>query len=326
MWWCGGSRLDLMAPVMFNFMPSWWHRHYGIDFGERMFADVEHRARTVREMNRLAYDRFGNIGVGEPDPGLSYGVDDLGNATMPAALGVEVVFYNDQYAEPRPLSEGQIEALVGPVDVTQLYPISEVIRQGRYVRERYGIDAKPVWNCHGVQNMCVQICGSGFFMDYYANPERARRLLGLARDLQRQSIDYFAGQDAFAGVIVGGRKVEYFCGLNCTIPLSGPRIYEDWLLAYEHDAASQMARYGRAYAIHHCGNFDMYAQMYSRVDNIVWLEIGWGSDLRKALDAFPNAWIQYIVRLPASVERNRGGCSRGNGLAGSTRPVLISTG
>ncbi|MHB1459568.1 MAG: uroporphyrinogen decarboxylase family protein [Armatimonadota bacterium] len=295
MWWASTSKLNLKAPVMFNFMHSWWHRHYGIDFGERMFTDVENRAHTVCEMNRLAFDRFGDIGLGESDSTPTYSFDDIGNATMAAAMGAEVVFYKDQYPEARPLAEDQVEALSEPEDITRLYPINEIIRQADYVRKQYGVDARAAWNCHGVQNMCVQICGSGFFLDYYANPDRARRLLDLARHLQRQSVDYFATQNAFGSVTVGKQKSDYFRGANCTIPLTGPNIYEDWLLEYEQQASAQMAEIGRKYAIHHCGKFDDYAELYKRVDNVVWLEIGWGSDLRRALDAFPNAWVQYTV-------------------------------
>jgi hypothetical protein len=143
--------------------------------------------------------------------------------------------------------------------------------------------------------MCVQICGAEFFVDYYANPDRARRLLGLMRELQRQSIDYFARTAALPSLMVGGRQAQYFCMANCTIPMTGPRIYKEWLLEYDLEAASQMARGGRKYAIHHCGKFDDFAELYSHIDNIAWLEIGGESDLRRALDAFPEARIQYII-------------------------------
>ena len=52
MWWCSQSNLPVAAPVMLNFMPSWWAREYGLALGERLFLDAEYRAATVREMHR----------------------------------------------------------------------------------------------------------------------------------------------------------------------------------------------------------------------------------------------------------------------------------
>jgi hypothetical protein len=152
MWWSSTSRLNLKAPVQFNFMPSWWHRHYGIDFGERLFVDVEHRAKTHGEMNRLAFDRFGELGIGEQNSQPVHGLDDLGNSTIAAVMGADVEFYKDNYPMAHPLSEDRIENLTVPADITSVYPIDEIIRQSEYLRTKHNVDVKPGWNCQGVQN------------------------------------------------------------------------------------------------------------------------------------------------------------------------------
>lgn len=74
MWWSTDTKLPTSIPVRFNFMPSWWKDGYGIVFGERLFTDIEYRARTRQEMFRLAHERFGEIGLGEAD--LDVGTPD----------------------------------------------------------------------------------------------------------------------------------------------------------------------------------------------------------------------------------------------------------
>lgn len=286
MWWCTGSDLPVLAPVIVNFMPSWWARNYGLSLGERLFLDPEHRAATMREMKRLARDRFGDVGLGEADPALVYFADDLGNATLPAVFGCEVVFADDQYPANLPLGVEAADERRLPSDVSAVYPLREIISQARRVSERHGLDVRPAWTTMGVQNAAIRTAGSGALEDYYADRERAHRLLAKARDLMLASLGYFRSV---------GSAPDMLWDQNCTIPLVGPATYERELLPYELELHDQAAQRGLRFAIHHCGNFDAFAGLYRRVPSLAWVEIGWGSDLRLALDTFPETHVQVII-------------------------------
>jgi hypothetical protein len=52
---------------------------------------------------------------------------------------------------------------------------------------------------------------------------------------------------------------------------------------------------GIGYGIHHCGCFDEYAPLYRQIGNVTMIEIGSNSDMRMALDTFPEAQVSYIV-------------------------------
>jgi len=237
-------------------------------------------------MTRLMCDRLGDVGLGQPDPKLSYEPDSLANATMPAALGCEVVFAEDRYPANLPLSDDQVRTLQPPPDIAAVFPMSEIIQQVGIINERHGTDVRPSWPTMGIQNIAAQTRGCGFFMDYHVDPELAKRLLDISERLTLSSWDYF---------ILAGGKPEVFWNQNCTVPLVGPVVYEQHLLPYElalHDAA---ASNGVGFAIHHCGNFDEYAPLYRKAKNVAMLEIGWGSDLRLALDTFPEAKVMCIV-------------------------------
>ena len=286
MWWVTTCSLPVRAPIGINFMPSWWYREYGIAYGERIFADPEYRARTQREMNRLAHERFGDVGLGTPDPPLVYGSDDLNNATMPAVLGCEVVYPEDQYAANLPLTEEQVEQLQVPEDITQVYPMCEIIRQARWVAEKQGQEVAPFWATMGIQNIAVRARSSAFFLDYYARPELADKLLSACLQIMLDSLDFF---------LTAGSDPGLFWNQNCTVPLVGPQTYEERLLPYERRLQQESAARGQEFAIHHCGDFDTYAPLYRRAGPVAMLDIGWGSDLRLALDTFPEARVSYII-------------------------------
>src|SRR5674476_1534932 len=52
-------------PVEVVFHPSWWHKHGRIDFDEDFFWDPRRRVEDERRMERVLYERFGDLGLGE---------------------------------------------------------------------------------------------------------------------------------------------------------------------------------------------------------------------------------------------------------------------
>ena len=286
MWWSSTSTLPTAIPVIVNFMPSWWHINYGMAFGERVFADWRHRAALLRDMHREAHARLSHLGFGDPDPELEYVSDDLNNATIPAALGCEVVFAEDKYPAPRPLPERDARTIQVPTDISRVYPMNEVIRQTVAMSAESGRAILPVWSYMGVQNIASLVRGADLYSDYYQDPELAMRLLEVARGMMEASIRYFADTAHALGCV---------WNQNCTVPLGGPGIYEQFLL--QHDRALRRFAHslGAPYAIHHCGCFDDYTELYGQVGAVAVFDAGHTSDLRAALNAFPAARFQHLL-------------------------------
>jgi len=286
MWWGTRSKLQTKCPVTLNLFPSWWNRNYGITYGMKIFENPEYRAQTFKEMNRLAWDRFGDVGFGEEEADLVWTLDDLNNATMPAILGCEVVYPDDNYAVARPLSEEQIMTLNAPEDISSIWPISEIIRQTEYINAKYDQNPKPGWAYMGVQNIASITRGVELYSDYYLQPSLARHLLDISTDMIIDSVEYFRDT---------GSEISVVCNQNCTVPLCGPRVYEEFLLDYEKQLFQYAKSIEAQYYIHHCGILDTYLQIYNRIENIHAFDIGWGSDLRLALDAYPKSSFNYII-------------------------------
>ncbi|NLX07265.1 MAG: hypothetical protein GXY33_19170 [Phycisphaerae bacterium] len=287
--WMGWSKTfgePLAAPLTLNFLPSWWYRQYGISHGERVFRDPEFRAATQREMHRLVYDRFKDLGFGQEDPPLVYCADHLGNATMPAMLGCEVRFADDQYPVNNPLPMDVLRRLAVPKDITQSFPLNDILGQERQIAQKTGSRVDLIWPTQGVQNIALLTQGSDFYTEYYENPEWAGRLLDVSCDLIIAILEYQKSR---------GQELMLFSHQNCTVELCGPKVYREFLLAYDLRLYRTAARLGWKYNIHHCGVFDAFAELYRQIGPLDSIQVGWGSDLRLALDTFPEAKVDYII-------------------------------
>ena len=55
-------------PVELVFNPNWWYQTAGISFDEAFYCDAETRIQNDVTMRRVLYERYGDLGLGEPDP------------------------------------------------------------------------------------------------------------------------------------------------------------------------------------------------------------------------------------------------------------------
>jgi hypothetical protein len=225
MWFCASIHKPLpIKGAGFNFMPSWWYRNYGLEYGERMVFDPDYRVETHRAMRRLMHERFGALGLGEADPAPCAVPPDWGNAVTPALVGCEVVYPPDNYPVGRHLPEDRLDALAVPDDLWSAFPYREIARQVEYLNRRLGGDAKPWIPIRGVLNEAVILRGDAFFLELLAEPERAGRLLRFSADLILRQLQ----------VNGGGCMVT-----NCTVPLVGPGTYEEQVLPFDHYIAER---------------------------------------------------------------------------------------
>ncbi len=55
-------------PLGVGFYPDWFYTHYGISFGKDYYFDPEVRVAARMEIDRRLHERFGDVGLGSPDP------------------------------------------------------------------------------------------------------------------------------------------------------------------------------------------------------------------------------------------------------------------
>lgn len=274
-----------IAECWFNFMPSWWYRGYGVSYGKRFAYDADYRTECHRFFERTLAGRFSGCGLGDADARPKVTSPDFGNAVTPAAAGCEVEFPNDNYPWNRHLPPEKVETLVPPRDPRARFPYSEIISQVSSLNQKLGTSVKPYLPTRGILNDAELIVGEDVFADMVGSPGRAHRLFSYLLDLFSANTKVNCEEYGYRSNIIL---------TNCAIMMISPGMYESVLMDYDRKMWGLAAGRKLGFMIHHCGLIDQYVGTYRKLGKIDMLEVGWGSDLRRAMEAFPETKFSYI--------------------------------
>jgi Uroporphyrinogen decarboxylase (URO-D) len=285
MWYTVNDSLAIEC-LTFAFLPSWFHGNYGLTYGRKFVFDPDYRIEQHRFMARTVYERFPGLQIGSPDPQPQVIQPDFGNAITAAAAGCEVAYPEDNYPWNLHLPMEKAGQLTVPPDLRVVFPYNEIASQVAYLNRKLGQDAKIYWNQRGVLNDACLIGGADFLTEFGLDSPDSRRLIdysnGMLTSVTKADYEWF--------------HITDWCMLaNCTVMMVRPKTYETRLLAYDQEMYRLVTRQGRKLTVHHCGSFEKYASIYRKLPEIFWLEIGWGSDYRLALNLFPESILSYIL-------------------------------
>jgi hypothetical protein len=281
-------------PVELVFNPNWWYRTAGISFEEPFYFDAEARMRNDVIMRRVLHQRYGDLGLGEPDPQPRPVIGSLhvaGGFIVPALLGAEIVFSPATAPQPKPvnLPTAQIEALEKP-DFREAEPMKRLIADMDMLEARYGYLVGDL-NTDGLLNAAYHLYGQELFVDFYQAPGRVRRLLEIIGELIVDVALYVRERTGSCSIAVN-RMVErvdprLFLHANCSVQMISPRSYRQVQLPVEQQMAGRIQPYG----IHHCGdNLHHIAPVYAEL-GACFYDVGWGSDVARCREALPDAFF-----------------------------------
>ncbi|MFC2075881.1 uroporphyrinogen decarboxylase family protein [candidate division KSB1 bacterium] len=279
-------------PVDVVFHPSWWHHHYGISFRESFFFDPETRISAESAMRRALAERFGDLGLGDPDPKPKpiVGPVHLAAGFITAEmLGCDVNFFDDASPEvvPRNLTEDELAGFQPP-DLDRSPRFNDFVKLMDSLEARFGrIEGDINWA--GIHNDAVNLRGQEWFLDYYSNPRLVERTLDLLRDFAIDFVSHLRRRTGTSSLsvnrIIDGIEPGINLHSNCTVTMISPEIYRQFLLPRELELCQALSPYG----IHHCGtNMHVYAADYARVTEAVFFDVGWGSDLAQCRRDLPD--------------------------------------
>ena len=271
------------------FHPSWWHREAGIDFSENFWHDPETRIRADMKMRRVLFEKFGQYGIGEEDPGPRpiLGSDHTACGFLfSEMLGCKVLYAAGDSPQVlcAELDDGEAFALRTPdFDSHPLWQSME--RQAAWLKEKYGY-VECHLNLMGVQNIAMDLRGQTIFEDYYDEDSPARHLLEVSCEtmLEAGRRMYAWTPHISAGVtnILKHVRPRNYCTSNCTVEMVSRSIYEEFLLEYDNRLAEAFPDFG----IHHCGKtMEHVVEGYAKVRNLKFVEVGAFSDLAAVRDA-----------------------------------------
>jgi len=279
-------------PVDVVFHPNWWHRNYGISFEEPFFFDPDVRVREEVKMRRALHERFGDLGLGEPDPRPEPVVGPVHLAAgylTAAALGCRVEFFKDAPPEvlPRNLSEEEFRSYEPPpLDETPL--MRSFMKLMDSLETRFGYLTGDV-NWAGIHNDAVNLRGQEWFLDYYRSPGLVHRMLDLLAEFVVEFVSLVCRRTGTSSLsvnrVIAGVDPGINLHSNCTVTMISPEFYREFVFPRENRLAGKLVPYG----IHHCGNnMDVYAGEYAGVSGSVFFDVGWGSDVARCRRLLPD--------------------------------------
>jgi methanogenic corrinoid protein MtbC1/uroporphyrinogen-III decarboxylase len=260
-----------------GFYPDWFYKHYGISFDRKYYFDPETRVEARMEIDRRLHERFGDVGLGEPNP-KPRPMITFGMVMLPAVFGCEVIFKEDAlpWAMPLNLSADEVMKLEVP-DIFHSAPMTEMIRQIDYLKEKYGKVVGDI-NTTGVQNLALKIRGDQLYVDYFENPELCHHLLKICAECVTELFQFI-----YKITGTGALDVTPMCDPrlfvlpNCTMEQISLSTYEKFVLKYDNQVADACHPVG----IHHCGSVNEVLEGYAKVRHLQFLEIGFGSDVKR---------------------------------------------
>jgi hypothetical protein len=299
MWF--SEKFEVKTPlksVSVNFMPSWWYKNYGIEYGNRMVFDADYRIQTHQLMRRFLSERFKNIGLGDENPSLVFVAPEWQNALTQTLLGAEIVYAKDAYPVAKHLKSEAIDAFTVPHDLCNAYPYNEIIKQTKYLNNKYNFNVNPILPLRGVLNEAVQLGGTDFLADLIEEECDKFNLLDFSYSLICKTIETNLK-------LLEDTKDYLVFIVNCTAQLIGPALYSDKVFKYDCNIKKICDDNKIRFGLHHCGNYDNFLELYNGLGNIDFLEVGSESDLEKVCNCVPNATISYIVDNKAITNLNQ---------------------
>jgi len=267
------------VPLSAGFYPDWWHKQYGISFDKKYYFDPETRIEARMAMDKALHERFGDVGLGDPNP-KPKPIITAGMVTLPAIFGCEVVYEDEAlpWAMPLNLSEDKVKKLELPV-IPNTSPMTEWVKQIDYLKKKYGKVIGDI-NTTGIQNLALKIRGDQFYIDYFENPDLCHHLLRICTECVKQLFEFNYKATGTGAVDVTPMAAPEIAVIpNCTEEQISNNIYETFLLQYDNEVADAVRE--RGFGIHHCGSVNEVLKGYSKVRHLKFIEIGFGSDVRR---------------------------------------------
>lgn len=288
-------------PLGVGFYPDWWKANYHLGFGRDYYYDIDYRIEVGLKQQKALYERFGDFGLGQADP-EPRPLITFGMVMLPAVFGCRIVFEEAAlpWAIPLNLSKEECRKLSKP-DLPRVSPMKEVLEQVDLLKSRYGRVVGDI-NVTGVQNLALKLRGDELYIDYFEDPEFCHRLLGFCAEC---IIDLWK----LIYPITGSGAVDVtpmcdpaiYCVPNCTVEQISGDAYQEFGLPYDNI----LARACRPFGIHHCGSLDPVAEHYAKVENLVFVEAGFGTDFARARKIL-GPQVAFNARISPVLMKNGG--------------------
>jgi hypothetical protein len=285
-----------ILPVEVVFHPSWWHKHAGLSFDRDFFYDPRRRVADERTMERVLYDRFGDLGLGEDrdrDLPMIGPVHNAAGYLLSEMLGCRVEYAADAPPQVLPARQPDLE-----LDIEAAFAGAAMRQLKRLVdrlKETHGRAVGDV-NWGGLLNLALDVRGQDIFLDLVDRPAAAATFFGGIAEVIDRFTSFLARETGTTSISVN-RLVRHLPGAvflhsECALTMISVEHYRTFLQPF--DRAWSLRR--RPFGVHYCGSDPhRFAEAFAELPHLDFLDVGWGGDVGLLRRALPGTFLN--IRL-----------------------------
>lgn len=287
---------DDILPVEVVFHPSWWFKHTGISFDQDFFYHPLKRVESEKRMEKELYDRFGMYGFGsdrKKDLPVIGAVHNASGYMVSELLGCKVDYFEDSAPQVYPANHDELKLMTDDIFKTPVFKklnhLLETLK-GKYGYLTGDID----WG--GILNTALDLQTEKVFVGFFEKPEETKKYFRDISDVIEKFTTYISNETGTTSISVN-RMVRHFNNpvflhSECSHTMISTDQYEEYLLPFDVN----WSRRFRPFGIHYCGSDPhRYAEIFSRIPHLDFLDVGWGGDLKEIRKHLPGTFLN--IRL-----------------------------
>ena len=274
-----------------SFSRDYFTRRFGLRYERDTFDEVAVRAETDMQARRALHERFGDVGLGEQDPGpvVQLGYDDTLNVSL--MFGGELrVEGGVSWVEPGFLDVAAIDSLDAP-EVETTWPHTQFLEQYEEAARLFGPGCVRPPVPHGILEQALDLFGDELLVEMATHPDRAGRLFDVLADTVIR-VKEFWDRKCFGEV----RRGLSLGGCSTTM-LSREMVAELVAPRYERIAA----RFGDAFVCS-CGVTTQHLHTWGRLAGVRYVRCGWGTDLEEAARLLKRKHVKAALDVVRAAE------------------------
>lgn len=285
-----------ILPVDIVFHPSWWHKNAGITFDEDFYYHPLKRVEAEKQMEHELYERFGHVGLGEDrkkDLPIIGPVHNASGYILSEMLGCKVDYLEDSAPQVIPAAMDKLDANMEASFKSPAFKRFSNFRDK--LKAKYGYVTGDI-NWGGVLNIALDLVGEKVFIDFFTEPEKVKKQFLKIADIIEKFVMDVKNETGTSSISVNRnvRNIDQpvFLHSECSHTMIPTDQYEEFLLPID----LEWSRKYRPFGIHYCGNDPhRYAETFSKIPNLDFLDVGSGGDVNKLREHLPNTFLN--IRL-----------------------------
>lgn len=283
-------------PVDIVFHPSWWYKHTGITFDQDFFYHPLKRVESEQRMEKELFERFGQFGLGKNQGRQLPVIGAVHNAAgylLSEMLGCRVEYAAD--TAPQVIRTGEQDLVIDTDRAFRSDAYKRLQNLMDSLKKRQGYLTGDI-NWGGVLNIALDIEGAKVFTDLFEKPGETRiQFIEISRVIEK-FVTVIAAETGTTSLSVNRNviniKQPVFLHSECSHTMISTEQYEEFLLPIDLEWSKKY----RPFGIHYCGRDPhRYAEVFGKISNLDFLDVGWGGDLKILRAYLPNTFLN--IRL-----------------------------